>query len=123
MPVHYSGCEANMIYTPKSLNSGTALTGSLVTQYTAPATVVCTIVKEVIICNTDPLAQTVTLHIIPPAGSAAVGNTIFSGVTLQPGETSVVALSRVMAPSGFIQALASKAAVIGCAISGIEVTV
>lgn len=111
-----------MAYTEKRLVRGSALTGSLATYYTATAPVLKTIIKEITFCNTHTSAVAVTMNIIPAAGSAAVANTEFSAVTLQPGETKIFGRTDVMETGDFIQAFASTAAVVAFTVSGVERT-
>lgn len=107
--------------TAKRLIAGSALTGALVTYYTVPAAIT-TIVKELILCNTDVIVNTVVLHIIPSAGSALVANQIFKNISLQAGETKIFGLSQVLSAGAFVQASASVAAVVSLTISGVEIT-
>lgn len=107
--------------TPKRLIAGSALTGSLATYYTTPAATT-TIVKEIVLCNTDTAARTVDLHVIPSAGSGAVANQILQDLALQAGETKIFSLSQVLPAGTFIQALASTAAVVSINASGVEIT-
>lgn len=106
-------------YTHKQLSAGTALTASAVTQYTVPDSTT-TIVKQIVFCNTDTSARTVTVYAIPSGGSAAAANTIFSAMSLQPGETKVIPMEMVLPTGAFIQALASSASVVSMRVSGIE---
>jgi hypothetical protein len=110
-----------MVYTPKQLTAGTALTASLVTEYTVPAATT-TILKEIILCNTDSVVRTVTAHVIAPAGTAGVLNTIVNAMSIQPNETKILSLSTVMPTGSFIQAVASSAAVVSINASGVEIT-
>jgi len=109
------------VYTPKQLTAGVALTASLVTEYTVPAATT-TILKEIIICNTDTVVRTVTAHVIASAGSAGVLNTILDAVSIQAGETKIFSLSTVMPTGTFIQAVASSNAVVSFFASGVEIT-
>lgn len=109
------------VFTPKELKAGVALTASLVTEYTVPAATT-TILKEIILCNTDTVVRTVTVNIIASAGSAGVLNTILNAVSIQPNETKFLSLSRVMPTGTFIQAVASSAAVVSFCASGVEIT-
>lgn len=111
-----------MAITPVKMTAGSALTNALVTYYTVPATSKQAIVKEIEFCNTDTVARTVTVNIIPSAGSASVANTVYSAITIQPGETKNFSRSTVMLPGGFIQALASVGAVVSMDVSGVEYT-
>lgn len=108
-------------YTPKKLIAGSALTNALATYYTA-ATAYGAILKELMLVNTDTVARTVTVHIIPTAGTAGVPSTILSGETLQPGEQRVYSLSSVIPNGSFIQALASTGAVVALSASGVEIS-
>lgn len=108
-------------YTPKQLIAGTALTAELVTGYTVPVAT-STILKEIILCNTDTAVRTVTLHIIASAGSSGVLNTILNAINIQPNETKIFSLSTLMPTGTFIQAKASSAAVVSIFASGVEVT-
>lgn len=108
--------------TPKKMVPGSALTASAATYYTVAAGVQQAVVKEVEFCNTDTVARTVTMYIIPSGGSAAVANEVYAGVTLQAGETKTFSRSTVMLVGGFIQALASSASVVSFNISGVEYT-
>jgi hypothetical protein len=110
-----------LTYTPKEFKTGTALTASAVTQYTVPASTT-SILKEIEICNTDAAVRTFTVYVIPAAGSASVANTILNAVSIQPNDTKVISLSRVMPTGSFIQAKADAGAVVSFNASGIEVT-
>src|SRR5690242_3162269 len=98
-----------MFYTPKQLTPGTALTAALVTEYTVPASTT-TILKELVLCNTDTVVRTVTVNLVAAAGAAGVLNTLLNAVALQPNETKILSLSTVMTTGTFIQAKASQAA-------------
>lgn len=111
-------------YTPKAFAAGSALTGAAATYYTAPSAAinVCSIIKELQLCNTDNSARTVTVYAVPAAGSPAVANTLMTTLSLQPYETQIYSMSKVLAPGATIQALASSAGVVSMSVSGIEVT-
>ena len=111
-----------MAITPVKMVAGSALTSSLVTYYTVPATTKEAIVKEIEFCNTDTVTRTVTLHIIPSGGSAGVANRVYSTLSIQAGETKNFSRSTVLLPGGFIQALADSASVVSMDISGVEYT-
>lgn len=69
--------------------------------------------------NSDTQPRTLTVHMIPAAGSAAAANIILVK-TLQAGETYTCpeVVGHVLEPSAFIQALASTASVVNIRISG-----
>ena len=108
--------------TPKRLVAGAALTNTLVTYYTTTAPVSSATTKQLLLCNTDTVARTFTMNVIPPAGAASVSNTLFSAVTIQPGETKVFGLTDVMPVGYFLQAKADAGAVVSMTISGMENT-
>lgn len=111
-----------MAYTEKRLVLGSALTNTSADYYTTPD-VTTTIVKEIVICNTDVSARTFTMYITPTTATVpAVANTIFNLVTIQPNETKIFGLTEVLPPGYTIKALASANAVVSFAASGIERT-
>jgi hypothetical protein len=108
-------------YTPKRIIAGSALTASLATYYTA-LTTYGTILKELMLVNTDSVARAVSVHIVPGAGTAGVPTTVISAETLQPGEQRVYSLSTVLPLNSFIQASAATAAVVAISASGVEIS-
>ena len=100
--------------------SQSALTATLTTTlYTAPAST-STIIKEIVLCNTDTVARTVTIR---AGASPATGvlSTIINAVTIQPNETQIFTFSTVILTTHLITGGASSAAVVGCTISGVEI--
>jgi len=108
-------------YAPTRIIAGSVLTASLATYYTA-LTKYGTILKELVLVNTDSVARAVTVHIVPSAGTAGVPTTIISAETLQPGEQRVYSLSSVLPLNSFIQASAGAAAVVAISASGVEIS-
>lgn len=101
----------------KQMSQG-ALTATTTTLlYTAPAG--GAIIKEILLCNTDTTARTVTMYV--GAGSAA-GQTVLSAVNVNPGETKFISLSTAMNASDTIKGGASTTAVVACTISGVELS-
>ena len=74
--------------------------------------------------NTDTVAQTVTVHVVPLAGSASATNMIISAKSLAPGEcyTCPEMVGKSIKAGTFVQALASTAGKVTFHASGIEVT-
>lgn len=104
--------------TIKQLVAPTALSATTTTTlYTAPASTK-TIIKEILLCNTDTVARTVTMFV---GTGSAVANTILSALSLAPGETKFITLSTVLNTGEFIKGGASSASVVSCTISGVEV--
>lgn len=109
-----------MAVTVKELIPGTLLTASLVTLYTAPANTTAR-ANEILLCNTDTVARTVTVHIIPSGGSASAANTIFKAITVDASETRTLGLDQVFPAGSFVQASADSASVVSIRLSGVEV--
>ena len=76
------------------------------------------IVKEILLCNTDTVARTVTIYI---GSTTGVANTILSAVSLAAGETKFITLSTVLITGDTIKGGASSAGVVSCTISGVKV--
>lgn len=109
-----------MAQTATRLISGSTLTGSAVTYYTAP-TGTSTVIKKLSIINTTASPVAVTIYLIPSGGTAASTNTIASATTVAPGQTWSCpdAENQVLPTGGFIQALGSGLTIMG---SGIQIT-
>ena len=90
----------------------TALTGSLVTQYTA-GTLASTsnspvVIDTMIITNTTTGIVNFTLHRLPVSGSAAAGNMLFDAFPIAASDVTVFTQLGVVLDTGdFIQALGS----------------
>jgi len=104
-------------YTPTRLIHGSALTNALATYFTA-GTAYGAILNELMIVNTDTVARTVTVHVVPLGGTAAIANIILSADTLQPGEQRVYSLFTIIPLGSFIQAKADTGAVVAISASG-----
>jgi hypothetical protein len=109
--------------TAKSLVDGVNLTNTAATYYTAGDNV-RTIITKATFVNDDTSAVTVTINLVPSAGSASYANRITKSKSLAAGETWSCSdlVSHVIEANGFISMLASVDAKIGCRISGYEVT-
>ena len=97
-----------------------ALTNTLTTTlYTASG--VKAVLKEILLCNTDTSARTVTIR---AGASPATGvlSTILSAVNLGPGETRAFPLNTVLESGHLITGGASTGSVVGATFSGIEVS-
>jgi hypothetical protein len=112
-----------MAQVAKRIISGSQLTATAATYYTAPANTKC-VVKRLTFCNTssDPVAA--TIYLVPSGGSAADSNTIAKTKTLYPAEawSCPDAEGHVLEAGGTIQALASAATSITIVGSGVEIT-
>ena len=106
------------VSTIKQLVAPTALSNTTTTTlYTVPASTK-TIVKEILLCNTDTAARTVTMFF--GSGSAAA-NTVLPAMTIQAGETKFITLSTNLIAADTIKGGASVGSVVSCTISGVEV--
>lgn len=80
-----------------------------------------TIIKQIIVCNTDTSARTFSLY-LDSNGTVAVGDTLFEGVTLAAGETKIINTSIVLraAQNHKLHARASANSVVVLTLVGIE---
>jgi len=102
------------------------VTDSLATIYTVPGSTKA-IGIAIGLMNDDTSDITVSLHIVPSAGSATATNkrykgSIPNGLYLKPGETKTVILEDVLETGEFIQLIASVTNKVSYRISGMEVT-
>lgn len=111
-----------MAATGKPLGTNAQIANSATTYYTA--TNVRTRIDKLTLCNTTAGAITVTIYKITAAGSASATNTVLSAKSVGAGETYTCPelVGHWLNQGDFIQALASSAASVSIAISGVEVT-
>ena len=109
-----------MAQTAKRLISGSQLTGSAATYYTAPANTT-TIIKKLVLVNTTAGAVACTIYLIPSGGSAGATNTltISRSIGINESWSCPEAENMVLAAGGFIQSLGLNVTIMA---SGIEVT-
>jgi len=77
------------------------------------------IVKEIILCNTDVAARTVTICFMKGGGTLAKG-TVLNAYSLAPNESKILSLSSVLNATDAIHGVASAANVVTILASGIE---
>jgi hypothetical protein len=106
-----------MAFTQKRLAGPVAMATSAGNIYTTPAST-STIVKQIMLCNTDSATQTATLYVADYTAAAAA-KTIFKAISLDPSETTILNLSLVLATTEKISGFASNVGVT-ITISGIE---
>lgn len=111
-----------MATTPKRLVSGSQLTTSAATYYTAPASTK-TRISAFTATNTTAGAVTVTVYLVPSGGSADNTNKVADVVSLAANETKAItgAIGHVLEAAGTIQALASANTSINIVVSGYEI--
>jgi hypothetical protein len=97
--------------------SHTALTNTTTTTlYTVPGSTK-TILKEIVLCNTDTSARTVTIQ----AGSTTgVADRVLAAVSVGPGVTQAYSFNTVLNAADTVTGGASTGAVVSCLISGVE---
>ena len=110
-----------MALTAKKLGVITQLTATAATLYQAPAATT-TRVMELLMCNTDTVERTITVHFVTAAGTASAANRVLSAMLIPAGGTVALSLNTVLATGDFIAALASAAAVVNLLCSGTELT-
>lgn len=112
-----------MATTPKKLIPGSLLTTSAVAYYTAGASTKA-IIQDATVSNTSGGAVTVTVYLVPSAGSASAANTIIPSITLAANEVQKLwqLVPHVVEAGGTIQALSNTGAAVSFQASGVEVT-
>lgn len=107
----------------RRLVSGSQLTTSAATYYTAPAATT-TRIDHATLTNTTTSVVTATVYAIPSGGSAGSTNTVISAKGIAPGETynCPELTGVVLSPAGFLQAQAGAVTAITLMVSGVEVT-
>jgi hypothetical protein len=78
------------------------------------------VVKSIVICNTDTSDRSVYLYAVPSGGSAAVANMIFAD-TVKTMETKVIGPDIFLEAGAKVRGYASAASVVGCRVSALEV--
>jgi hypothetical protein len=106
-------------YTPRRLGSITQLATTNSTLYTSSG--VKTIIKEILVANTTATAATVTVNLVPSAGTASTSNEILDSVTLSGYSTLTFKCSQVLEIGDFIVAKAGTSSSLNIVISGVEV--
>ena len=98
-----------MSVTPKTITAA-QVAATATTYYTAPANT-RSLIKKLTFTNTTAGALTVTVYLVPSAGTASATNTLVSARSIGAGETYVCfeAQGQVLQAGGLLQALASAA--------------
>jgi hypothetical protein len=108
---------------PKRLIEGSQLTTVVATYYPTPDNTVCT-VSACTVTNTTAGAVTVTMYLVPSAGTAGASNCILSARSIAAGESFNVnpVIGQTLVAGATLQALASAGASITLIASGYETT-
>lgn len=111
-----------MSATPKKLVSGSQLTATVATYYTAP-TNTKTLIKKLTFTNNDATARTVTVYLVTSGGTAGVTNILTKAASIAAGATyeAFEAEGHILAAGETLQALADSAAQVTIQASGVEI--
>ena len=104
---------------------GVLLTASAGTIYTAPSTVLVSVVRSIAIANSDTADRGVALFLMPSAGTASVTTCIRSSSTANAvgaGTTELWDTQLFIAPSGKLQALASVSSVVSIRLAVVAIS-
>jgi len=106
---------------PIQLIAVTALTASLASYYTAPASK-RVIISKFTLTNTDAGVQNVDVHVVPTGGSADSSNIVIKQLALDAGQTAAVYQleGHIMAAGDEIHAVADDASVVLLFASGVS---
>lgn len=101
------------------VKAAVALDTSLGDVYAVPGSIGAAVVTSITITNTDSATRTASLYLIEPAASAAsVARTIYTD-TLYAGQSVTIRVPYILAASATIRGIASAAAVVSVAVSGL----
>ena len=110
--------------TPQVITA-TLIAGTATAYYTAPTTIKKAQLKSITITNSEvATAYTVTIYLVPSAGTAAIANMLVNARSIAAGETLHIteAENKVLAAGGMLQALASTASKINIQGTVLEFT-
>ena len=76
------------------------------------------VVVTVYLCNTDTVARTVNMYLVPAAGTAGAANQIIKNLSIAPSDTYIMNTERLVLANGeMLQANASTNAVVTATVS------
>jgi hypothetical protein len=112
-----------MTVTPATLIAAKIAVASNTVQYTA-GTATRTVISSITATNYDTVARSISVNIIPAAGTVGDSNLITKTKTLQPGATYAFPelVGQILQPGEAISTLASNATGITIRASGYEYT-
>lgn len=111
-----------MTVTVKNLIAPKQAENAQTTQYTA---VNCkTRIDKFTVTNTTAANATISVNLVPSAGSASASNLVVSARAVAPGETYTCPelIGQVLESGGFISTLAGTATALTIRASGVEIT-
>lgn len=112
-----------MAVNAKRLVSGSQLTASAATYYTAPASTKA-VIKAASITNTTASPATATVYLVPSGDTAGATNEVIAAKSIAPGETynCPELVNQVIEAAGTLQALSGTPSALTLVVSGSEIT-
>lgn len=111
---------------PKQFVGNLQLSASIVSYYTTPANTWSTI-AAFSLNNTSGTSRTVTIHLVPNAGSVTNSNQVATTITVPPSGSAPTVVTgligQTLLPGETIQMLADAATAITPLVSGYETTI
>lgn len=108
--------------TPKVLVDAQYIGSSYATVYTCPASTTA-IAKELILCNTDSSARTVSIRVVPSGATAGDEHCIFAAMSIAANTTYHLSeMTLILEAGDLISCDADTASKVVVRISGAEVT-
>ena len=111
-----------MSATPKRFVEGGQLTASAATYYTCPSNTKA-LIKKLTFTNNDTSARTVTVYLVPSAGTAGVTNILTKAASIAAGATyeAFEAEGHILTAGATLQALADVTSMVTINASGVEI--
>lgn len=107
--------------TPKRLCDAHYITNAYATAYTVPASTKA-IVKELVLCNTDTSARTVSIRVVPSGETAADEHCIFKDLSIAAKTTYHIGdMSMVLEADEDVDVIADVTNKVTVRISGVEI--
>jgi len=78
------------------------------------------VVKQLLATNTTATASTISVNLVPSAGTTSTSNLIFASVPVPANSTLVIDLAQVMNAGDQLFALAGNATTVNLTVSGYE---
>lgn len=108
-----------MAFTEKRLAGPTAPSATTETSVYASPTATTTLVRQIVVCNTNATTITTSLSIVPYGGTAGTTNRIFKDLSVPANETIILNVSQVLEAGDFLSVNSSSANVT-FTVSGIQ---
>ena len=107
--------------TPKRLCDAHYITNAYATAYTVPASTKA-IVKQLVLCNTDTSARTVSIRVVPSGETAADEHCIFKDLSIAAKTTYHVGdMSMVLEADEDVDVIADTTNKVTIRLSGVEI--